>query len=227
MFTWTSSATLNMIYITLLRTISITDPFLFTWISSATLNMFYIALSITISITDPFLLTWISSATLNMFYIALLIIISITDPFLCTWISSITLNMFYITLLITISIPVPFLFTWTSSATYGLLHVSLWLSISITVPFRQTGCLYHHPTLTGRGGRIDRAKVSHAGDWEFGSQPMTYKIELFSFLSWQSALFGYGKDWLAQCQDNTTEWDIRSWYRNVLGWQHYKVSMSS
>ena len=39
---------------------------------------------------------------------------------------------------------------------------------------------------------------------------MTYKIDASHFLAWYSALIGKGKDWLAQRQDNGTEWDIGS-----------------
>ena len=49
---------------------------------------------------------------------------------------------------------------------------------------------------------------------------MTYNVIL------GATLLGYGKDWLAQCQDNVTEWDIRSWcWRSgllVLVGQHYE-----
>ena len=40
---------------------------------------------------------------------------------------------------------------------------------------------------------------------------MTYKIDTCHFLTWWSALLGYDEDWLAQLQDNVTEWDIWSW----------------
>ena len=40
---------------------------------------------------------------------------------------------------------------------------------------------------------------------------MTYKIDTYRFLAKCSALLGEDKDWLAQYQDNVTEWDIRSW----------------
>ena len=44
-----------------------------------------------------------------------------------------------------------------------------------------------------------------------------------------SVLQGYGKDWLSQCQDNVTEWEIGSWCWR-LGFpirQHYKVAVSA
>ena len=48
----------------------------------------------------------------------------------------------------------------------------------------------------------------------------------FHFLS---ALLWKGKDWLAQCQDNATEWDIRLWcWRSHLPVrQHYEVIIST
>ena len=59
-------------------------------------------------------------------------------------------------------------------------------------------------------------------------KPMTYKIDTCRFLVWYSALKGWGKDWLAQYQENVTEWDIgllvlAAWF--PVG-QHYKVTMS-
>ena len=33
---------------------------------------------------------------------------------------------------------------------------------------------------------------------------MTYKIVTYRFLTWRSALIGYSKQWIAQCQDNAT-----------------------
>ena len=42
------------------------------------------------------------------------------------------------------------------------------------------------------------------------SQTSDLKIDTYCFLAQCSALLGEGKDWLAQCQDNVTEWDIRS-----------------
>ena len=47
------------------------------------------------------------------------------------------------------------------------------------------------------------------------------------FLARCLVLLGKGKDWLAQCQDNVTEWGIKSWHWRFgfsLG-QHYKVTM--
>ena len=45
-----------------------------------------------------------------------------------------------------------------------------------------------------------------------------------------AAIFGLGKDWLAQCLDNMTEWNMRLWcWRPVKQpvEQHYKVTMSA
>ena len=43
----------------------------------------------------------------------------------------------------------------------------------------------------------------------------------------RSILIGYNKDWLAQCQDNVTEWDIGSWWQwpDFPVGQHCKVIM--
>ena len=38
------------------------------------------------------------------------------------------------------------------------------------------------------------------------SQTNDLKMYVCRFLDW--ALLGYGKDWLAQCQDDVTEWGI-------------------
>ena len=52
--------------------------------------------------------------------------------------------------------------------------------------------------------------------WEIESlvpgrvKPITYKFDTCHFLVWCSALIIYGKDWLAQDQDDVTEWDIGS-----------------
>ena len=44
-----------------------------------------------------------------------------------------------------------------------------------------------------------------------------FKIDTCRFLTWRLALLGLSKDWLAQCQDNVTEWDSRSrcWWPGV------------
>ena len=45
----------------------------------------------------------------------------------------------------------------------------------------------------------------------WSSQTKDFQIDTCHFLAWRSALLGWGKDWLAECQDTVTEWDIRSW----------------
>ena len=74
---------------------------------------------------------------------------------------------------------------------------------------------------TRRDSRMNRASVSHfgrSGDlYLMGTNPGRVKTKDFNidtcrFLARRSALLGEGKDWLAQCQDNITEWDIRLWY---------------
>ena len=37
---------------------------------------------------------------------------------------------------------------------------------------------------------------------------MTHKIDVCRFLTRCSIILGYGKDWLAHCQDNETEWEV-------------------
>ena len=46
--------------------------------------------------------------------------------------------------------------------------------------------------------------------------PMTYKIDIRYFPAWYAVLIGEGKDCLAQCQYNATEWDIGSWCCMVI-----------
>ena len=60
------------------------------------------------------------------------------------------------------------------------------------------------------------------------SQTNNLKIDTCRLLAWRSALLGSGKDWLAQCQDNATEWDSRSWcwQSDVPVRQHYEVALS-
>ena len=68
---------------------------------------------------------------------------------------------------------------------------------------------------TRHSGRIGRAWVSWVGDCEFKpmveSNEWLIKCYTCRFLARCSALLGKGSDWLDQCQDNATEWDIRSW----------------
>ena len=69
---------------------------------------------------------------------------------------------------------------------------------------------------------MSRVSVSHLGDLGIQTSLVQMLIDLFnandfktdtsSFLARRSALLGYGMDWLAQCQDNVTAWDIRSWH---------------
>ena len=79
--------------------------------------------------------------------------------------------------------------------------------------------------VTRRGGRMSRASVSRAGRlgkseprrFESGtcgfeawsSQTNDFKMYTCHFKVWRLALLGYGKDWLARCQDNVTKWDVR------------------
>ena len=62
----------------------------------------------------------------------------------------------------------------------------------------------------------------------WSSQTNDFTIDACHFLAWRSALLGQGKDWLAQCLDNVTELDGRSWcWRPGLPlMQHYKDAMS-
>ena len=55
------------------------------------------------------------------------------------------------------------------------------------------------------------------------------KIDICCFLAWCLALLGYGKDWLAQWQDNVTEKDIRSWCQEsgLAVEHHYTVATSA
>ena len=62
-------------------------------------------------------------------------------------------------------------------------------------------------------------------DWV---KPMTYKIDIYGLLSWHGLLRGEVKDWWAQCHDNVTEWDIRSWGKqpDFQLEPHYKFAAS-
>ena len=55
------------------------------------------------------------------------------------------------------------------------------------------------------------------------------KIYMYHFPARRLALLGQGKDWLAQCKDNVTEWDIRlqCWWLDLLVGRHYKDTMSA
>ena len=84
---------------------------------------------------------------------------------------------------------------------------------------------------TRRSGRIGRARASCVEDREFSSwtsQPNDLNMYTYHFRARHSTLLSYGKDWLAQCQDNVTKWDSRSWCWRLglpVG-QHCKVTMS-
>ena len=80
---------------------------------------------------------------------------------------------------------------------------------------------------TSQGGQVSRAPVSYSGRLgnrkfvgsnpdltvfqPWSSQTNHFKIDTFHSQAWCLALLGEDKDWLAQCQDNATEWDSRSW----------------
>ena len=69
----------------------------------------------------------------------------------------------------------------------------------------------------GGGGDFDFIALSSRISRSWGSNPGRVqtnglRIDTCHFLARHSALRGYGKDCLAQCQDNVIEWDIRSWY---------------
>ena len=55
---------------------------------------------------------------------------------------------------------------------------------------------------------MTRASISRRGFESYSSQTNDLNIDTSRFLAWRSALLGYGKNWLAQCQDNVSEWDI-------------------
>ena len=78
-----------------------------------------------------------------------------------------------------------------------------------------------------RSGRLRNPNLAVFKTWL--SQTNDFKIDTCSSLAWYSALLGYGKDWLAQYQDNATEGDSRSWcqWSGVLLRQLYKVAMSA
>ena len=63
------------------------------------------------------------------------------------------------------------------------------------------------------------SRASHLPFWEIresepggfeslSNQINDFKIDNFYFTARFSVLVGKGKDWLAQCQHNVTEWDI-------------------
>ena len=63
-------------------------------------------------------------------------------------------------------------------------------------------------------GQMSRASVRRFTLYTFETwsiQTHDLNIDMCRFLARHSALLGYGKDWLAQCHENVTEWDIRTW----------------
>ena len=88
-----------------------------------------------------------------------------------------------------------------------------------------------------RASRLPFWEIGKSEPCEFESEPRVrtldesnqFKIDTCCFLAWRSALLlilGEGKGWLAQCQNNVTEWDSRCWL-GVLVRQHYEVAMST
>ena len=88
---------------------------------------------------------------------------------------------------------------------------------------------------TSQGGGMSKASASRSGRLGFPkvtfvpwlSQPNYFKIDTCCFLVQCLSLLGYCKDWLAQNQDNETEWDSRSCCQmpDVPVRQHYKVAV--
>ena len=59
---------------------------------------------------------------------------------------------------------------------------------------------------------------------------MTYTIDNCRYAAWRLTYYiGQGQDWLAQCQNNVSVWDIRSWcwWPGFPVGQHYKFAMSA
>ena len=94
-------------------------------------------------------------------------------------------------------------------------------------------------TQTRLDGRMSIASVScfgRSGDSDlhrfepWSGQTDHFKIDTCHFLASRSALLGWVKDWLAQCQDSVAEWNIiiRSWCRwpGLPVEQHDKVALS-
>ena len=85
--------------------------------------------------------------------------------------------------------------------------------------------------LTERSGRIGREQASSAEGWEFDPtrvKAMNYKIDTCHYIAQRLVRLEWGKDWLAQFQDNVAEWDIGSWWQRPdlpIG-QYYKITMS-
>ena len=75
---------------------------------------------------------------------------------------------------------------------------------------------------TSRSERSGNSKIAGSSPELVALKPgqtNDFIIDTCCFLAWRSALLGSGKDWLAQCQDNVTEWcPVR---------EHYKTAMSA
>ena len=74
-----------------------------------------------------------------------------------------------------------------------------------------------------RFGKSGNPKPRGFKPWS--SQTNDFKIDTCHFPASRLALLGSSKDWLAQCQDNVTEWDTRSWWPGFPVRQHYKIGM--
>ena len=67
-----------------------------------------------------------------------------------------------------------------------------------------------------RSGRSGNPKVMGSNldltvSEPWSSQSSDFKIDTCHSLAWCLVLLGSDKDWLAQCHNNATEWDSRSW----------------
>ena len=58
--------------------------------------------------------------------------------------------------------------------------------------------------------QIDRTWALHTEDQEMTSR-LSQAFMLIASYTGAQTLLGESKDWLAQCQDNVTEWYTRSW----------------
>ena len=78
---------------------------------------------------------------------------------------------------------------------------------------------YNH-TNNDQSGCLPFSKISESEDRGFKSGPHSFqilqssqtnkvKIDTCRSLACRSTLLGYGNDWLAQCQDNATDWDSK------------------
>ena len=81
-----------------------------------------------------------------------------------------------------------------------------------------------------RAGRSGNSKVMDSSANPAGLiQTNVFKIDPCHFLAWCSILLGSDKDWLVRYQDNVTEWDSMSWWRQpvVPVRQHYTFTKSA